>query len=514
MKKKLITSFCLMMLIALPCQAQDMRLPDAAMNRDMETVKALLDEGLNPDTRGQFDTPALHWVVRVGDLGTAQALLDAGADAGISSRYGVTSLGLAVANGDFAMVKLLLEAGVDSNTREASGESVLMTASAVGVVESVNLLLNHGAVVDWRDPNFGQTALMLAAREGHADVVALLLSRGADPNASTRIGQTPAFIGPNSVPGFGFGIGIIRGGLPADRGRREPTPGGMSPLLYAARHNHQDIAELLLDAGADIDHTEANDIWSLLMAISNNQMQVAHYLIEQGAEINMSDWYGRSPLWEAVNVRNLYLHNATFENYIDREPLLELIKVLLEEGADVNARTAETPPFRHHLLNITGSLEWVDFTGQTPFLTAALAGDITVMKLLLEYAADPHIKTIQGTTALMAAAGINWVVAQTYTESPESLMEAVMLCWELGIDVNHTNSMGLTALHGATNRGSDDLIRFLVEKGANLEARDVEDRSPLDWAKGVFLATHPDEPKPSSMALITEFLITQGKEAR
>ena len=135
----------------------------------------------------------------------------------------------------------------------------------------------------------------------------------------------------------------------------------------------------------------------------------------------------------------------------------------------------------------------MDFTGQTPFLTAALAGDLTVMRLLLAHGADPHIPTVAGTTALMAAAGINWVFYQTYDEGPEELLEAVELCYSLGMDVNAVNSMGLTAVHGAANRGSDDIIRFLVDKGAKLDVKDKEGRTPLTWAEGVFLATHPVE---------------------
>jgi ankyrin repeat protein len=127
------------------------------------------------------------------------------------------------------------------------------------------------------------------------------------------------------------------------------------------------------------------------------------------------------------------------------------------------------------------------------------------MRLLLEYGADPHIPTFEGTTPLMAAAGINWVFNQTFTEW-DTLLEAVQLCWDLGMDVNAVNSMGLTAVMGAANRGSDDVIRFLVEKGARLDAKDNEGRTPLDWAEGVFLATHAPEPKPSSIALIRELI--------
>ena len=108
----------------------------------------------------------------------------------------------------------------------------------------------------------------------------------------------------------------------------------------------------------------------------------------------------------------------------------------------------------------------MDFTGETPFIRAAISGDVTVMKRLLAKGADPQLATLQGTNALMAAAGINWVVSQTWTEGPEQLLEAVKLCVELGLDVNHRNSMGLQAIHGAANRGSNDIIRFLAANGA------------------------------------------------
>jgi uncharacterized protein len=487
---------------------------DAAMNGDLDNMHALVRRGADVNARGTFGTPPLHWRVRVDDVAGARFLLAEGADANGTTERGITPLGLAIDNGNPAMVALLLKAHADPNHLEPTGETPLMRAAEVGVLPVVQLLLRHGAVVDARDTNFGQTALMFAARAGHAQVVAALLAHGANPNVATLVGPTPAFIAPNSVPGFGFGVGILRGGVPADRGRREPTPGGMTPLLYAARHDRVEVAKLLITAGADVNAKEANGIWPLLMAISNDNMAVAHLLLERGSAVNGQDWYGRSPLWEAVNVRNLYVHNATFKNGIERAPVLELIRDLLAAGADVNARTRETPPFRNHLLEITGSLEWVDFTGQTPFLAAALAGDVTVMKLLLEHGADPRIDTFEGTSPLMAAAGVNWVLAQTWTEGPEQLLAAVKLCHELGLPVNQANSMGITALHGAANRGSDAIIRYLVEQGADLTAQDKQHRSTLDWAKGVFLATHPAEPKPSSIALVTELLKAQGKEVR
>lgn len=501
-------------LTAISAHAQ-LSLPEAAMAQDSGLLKQLLAQGADPNITGQFDTPALHWLIRVNDQENALLLLNAGADVNQTNRYGVTPMSLAVSNGDPDMVRLLLDAGANPDTMEHNGQSILMSAADVGVFESVKLLVENGADVNGRDTSFGQTPLMFAARAGHPVIVDYLLKQDTDPNASTLIGETPQWVGPNSQRGFGFGIGIIRGGTPADRGRREPVPGGMTPLLYAARQGHTDIAKLLLDAGADIHKAEANNISPLLMAVETNSMETAHYLIAQGADVNSVDWYGRTPLWEAVNVRNLYIHNDKFSNYIsNRDEIFNLIETLIEKGADLNARTKQSPPIRYDLLSITGTLEWVDFTAQTPFLRAARAGDMDVMNLLLDKGADPTIETYAGSNALMAAAGINWVVAQTWTESPEQLRSAVQLCIALGMDVNHSNSMGLTAIHGAANRGSNDIIRLLVKHGARLDVLDNEGRTPLVWARGVFLATHPSEEKPESMALIATLLQEQGLPVR
>src|SRR6266446_5844185 len=400
-----------------------------------------------------------------------------------------------------AMIQLLLDAGADANSADPTGETALMTAARVGDLDSVKVLLDRGAIVDAEDPTFQQTALMVAVREGHAEVVRLLIDRGANVNAKTRTGETPGWVLPNSVPGFGHGIGIVRGGLP-DRGSRYTIPGALTPLLYAARDGRLEAARILVAAKANVNDTDANGITPLLMAITNNQMETARFLLDHGADINAMDWYGRTPLWAAVEVRNMDVDNGLFENGVDREPLLELIKVLLERGANPNARTKESIPIRRFMLRTTGTLEWVDFTGQTPFLRAAWAGDLTVMRLLLKYGADPKIATFAGTTALMAAAGVNWVVDQTYDEGQKNLLEAVKLCHELGLSVNDVNSMGITAVMGAANRGSDEIIQWLVDNGAKLDVKDAEGRTPLAWAEGVFLATHPGKAKPSSIALL------------
>jgi uncharacterized protein len=485
--------------------AGDPRLAEAAMNRDTAAVRSLLAQKVDVNAPGRDGTPALHWAVRLDDLETARLLLAAGADAKGVNRHAVTPLPLAAAAGNTAMVRLLLDNGADANGTDPAGETVLMIASRVGTLDMATLLLDRGAAVDAKDATYQQTALMVAVREGHAEVIKLLLARGADVNAKTRTGSTPQWILPNSVPGFGHGVGIVRGGLPP-RGSRAPIPGSLSPLLYAARDGRLEAARILVAAKADVNQTDANAITPLIMAIVNNRVDVARFLLEHGADIQAADWYGRTPLWAAIETRNMDVDNGTFENSIDRAPFLDLIGVLLERGANPNIRTKEAMPIRRAFLRATGTLAWVDFTGQTPFLTASLSGDLAVMRLLLKHGADPKIPTFEGTTALMAAAGVNWVFSQTYDEGQKALLEAVQLCFDLGMDVNAVNSMGLTAVHGAANRGSDEIIKFLVAKGARLDVKDKEGRTPLTWAEGVFLATHPGRPKPSSIALIKQLM--------
>jgi ankyrin repeat protein len=485
--------------------AGDTRLADAAMKRDTSTVRKLIDEHVDVNAPGADGTSALHWLVRVDDFETARRLIRAGADVTKPNRYGVTPMSLASANGNAQMIALLLEAGADANVTDQTGETALMTATKVGNADAIRTLLDHGATIDTRDPSFQQTALMMAVRENHPDVVKLLIDRGAQVNVQTRTGATPNWVLPNSVPGFGHGIGIVRGGLP-ERGSRYLIPGAMTPLLYAARDGRIDSANLLLAAGAEIDHTDANGITPLLMAITNNHIEMARYLIDRGANVKAVDWYGRTPLWAAVETRNMDVDSSSFENGVDRAPVFELLKIILDHGADVNARTKETPPIRRQMLHVTGDLSWVDFTGQTPFLRAALAADLEVMRLLLSRGADPKLPAFAGTTALMAAAGVNWVVDQTADEGPAARLEAVKMCYDLGLGVNDANSMGVTAVMGSANRGSDDIIEFLVSKGAKLDVKDNEGRTPLNWAEGVFLATHPARPKPSSIALIKKLM--------
>jgi ankyrin repeat protein len=284
-------------------------------------------------------------------------------------------------------------------------------------------------------------------------------------------------------------------------------------MLFAARDGLLDAARLLVEVGADVNLADPNGITPLNMALTNGQMAVAKLLIDHGADVQRADWWGRTPLWSAVDIRNLAVRSGAsqFDNGIDRAAALDVITALLNKGVDVNARVKEFPPMRRYLLPLA-SLEWVDFTGQTAFIRAAQAGDLPVMKLLLAKGADPKITTFNGTTALMAAAGVNWVIGETFSESPAVWIQAVQLCLDQGIDVNAVNQMGLQAVHGAANRGSDDIIELLAKHGADLNHPDKEGRTPYAWAQGVFLATNSPVAKPATMALIDR--LTNGVAAK
>jgi len=477
------------------------RLIEAATNDDATTVRSLIQQKANVNAPAVDGTTALHWAVRADDLQMVESLLAAGANAKASDRYGLTPVSLACSNANASVLKRLLDAGADPNSPDPQGTTALMIASRTdGGTEAVKLLLERGANLNARD-SVQSTALMWAVRTNHLEALGLLMHHDAEINARTRQGDPPARRGPDSGGGS-HGLGIVRGGWP-ERGYQEPTPGEMTALLYAARDGRTEIARTLIAANANVNQVEANGVSPLLMAISNNHIDIARLVLEHGADVNAMDWWGRTPLWTAVDLRDLEV-NKTDDNGVDRPAALQLIQALLDHGANVNARTKEQPPLRRWLMPIS-DISWVDFTGQTPFLRAALSADIAVMRLLLDKGADPNIATFAGTTPLMAAAGVNYVGGQTYSESKQFL-EAVELCLEKGSDVNAVNSMGITAVIGAANRGSNDILELLVKKGAALDVKDKQGRTPLVWAEGVFLATNPPEKKPSTMALIQKLM--------
>ena len=326
-------------------EAADTRLAEAAMARDMTTVRTLLLEtGADVNALGPYETPALHWVIRVRDVDTARMLLEAGADPNLANAYDLQPLHLAIQNKDAAMVRLLLSAGADPNIPDRAGENSLFLAARSGSAEIVQMLLDAGADPEEREPNYDQTPLMVAVRADAPAVVELLLDTNVDVNAQTVMGEVPRMRLPSENAGS-KGVGINRGGIP-ERGERAPVAGGKTALMYATRQGDLKLTRMLVEAGADLEQAEANGVTPLINAIVNGSVvsrrggttghiATARYLVSQGADVNASDWYGETPLWSAVMLRNLNVAGATRDNKVDREAALALIKDLIAAGADV-----------------------------------------------------------------------------------------------------------------------------------------------------------------------------------
>ncbi len=472
----------------------DSSLADAIMRGDTSVLRSLPADRARINAPQPDGTTALHWAVRRDDGNAAKALIQAGADIKAVNRYGVTPMALAAMNGSAPMLRILLDAGADPDSANAGGETALMTAARAGSLDAVRLLLDRGAHVNAKESVHEQTALMWAVLENHTDVVKLLLSRGADINGHTKVTIPQGEYVPARAGGAS-GTGIIRQ-------RALPTAdGGMTPLLFAVRDGNADMMRLLLDHGADSNQSSGNHTTPLIIALLNGQVGLATELLARGANPNAADDYHRAALFAAIDLRN-FNHEKYGDLPTDGRDPLDLIKALLQKGADTNLRTDTVPV--HGLMQFDAS--WVNFDGQTPFIRAALSGDIEVMRLLLANGADPNIQTTQGTTALMAASGINWIPGQTYSHSEEAYIEAVKLCLDRGAEVNAANSLGLTAVHGAANRGWVSIIQILADHGAKLDVKDIAGRTPMIFAQGIFLAVRPPEAKPKAIALLNQLM--------
>jgi ankyrin repeat protein len=405
-------------------------------------------------------TTPLHDAVRRGEFARVEALIKGGANVNATTRYGVSPISLAALNGDAKVVELLLGHGANANATSGEGETVLMLAARAGNPAVVKALLDHGAAVNAKEGWYEQTALMWAAGENHADVVPLLARAGADLSARTVVNK-----------GRG-GVGIAT-----------TTPGGLTALIFAVRDGAAAAAAALLDAGADVNLADPNGSTPLVYALLNGHFDLAVMLIERGADPNRCDTTGRGPLYVAVDMHSLeFLFNRPSPKLVDTHTSRELVEMLLAHGADVNQELTNTilPPkaFATGNSNLTA--------GSTPFLKAASTSDVEMMKLLLEWGANPFQTNKTGANALMMSAGLAWKVPWS-RGSQEEAIEAAKLLLDLGLDIHAADESGQTALHGAAMRTEQDatkLIQYLVDAGANLYARTKAGRTPLDESGG------------------------------
>ncbi|MGA7241515.1 MAG: ankyrin repeat domain-containing protein, partial [Bryobacteraceae bacterium] len=271
--------------------------------------------------------------------------------------------------------------------------------------------------------------------------------------------------------------------------------GGMTALLYAAREGHFETARALVEAGAHLDQVNGDKYSPLVMAITNGHLDLAQYLVDRGADPNLVTNAGLPALYAVIDVQwapHAWFPQPSTEQ--EKTGYLDLMKSLIDHGAKVNAEIDEKLWFR----SFTNDFTWVDPAGATAFWRAAQSSDTAAMKLLIEHGADPKLATKAGDTPLHAAAGIGWAANWT-VNAPVPLIDAVKYCVELGNDVNAVDNRGYTPLHGAAYLGNNDMINFLVSKGAKVNVKSKAGDSAADMANG---PTRFGQPHLDSVALL------------
>jgi uncharacterized protein len=469
---------------------------DAAEHRDWNIVRSLAARHADLDTPQPDGTTALQWAAHWNDLDAVKVLLAAGASPKIANRYGVTPLSEAAGAGNAQMIELLLKAGADAKSlTTADGETVLMTAARTGSVDAVKVLLDHGADINAKENYRGQTALMWAAGQRHPEVVKLLLERGADWK---MLSQSR----PNGMPKLSAASSVT-----------PMAKGGLAALHFAAREGDIETGRVMLDAKVDIkvdiNEADSDGTSPLVVSILNKRYTFAKFLLDRGADPNVADSHGQAALYAAIDMRNQDYSAMPAHKEEDPMPSLDLVKALLDKSANPNAALTKNLPGR-------SGMDAGDTTlgqGTTPLMRAARAGDAPAMRALLDKGADPKLLTKDGNDALGFAAGIGYRDKNTKGTEPEAL-EALKLAMSLGLDINRENNRAEIALHGATLRGADTLVQYLIDHGAKINAKTKQGWTPLDVAMGKSIFGQLPVPHESTVELVRKLGGIEGKDIK
>jgi len=492
----------------------DLRVVQAARNADAATVRTLVQQRADVNASEPDGTTALHWAVRSGNTEMVALLVRSGAQVGAANRYGVTPLALAASNGHAEIVNALLKGGARADLAGPEGETPLMLAARSGSAAAVSLLLEAGANVNAREQWYEQTALMWAAAENHADVVETLVARGADVNGRSKVLEPPQ----REILDFrtdknGQALQTLLTTFPR---------GGLTPLLFAARQGSLGATRALVAAGADVNLPDPEGISPTVLAIRNGHYDVAALLVEKGANVNAADRVGRTPLYVAVDMHSLdWIQNRPAPKPEGTLDSLDLVKLLLAKGAKPDAQLTAAPPgWKGDAIAAQNTFGNVIGAGTTPFVRAAKNADLDVLRLLIAAGANPNIGTRNKTTALMALVGglgrkYGADLQVSPTEEKVALAVAA-LCLDLGADVNAANETGLTPLHAAAAVGASGVVRFLVERGARLDAKTRQGRTPLDEAlRGVAnVDGAPGEGHEDTAAMLRELMAQRGLDGK
>jgi uncharacterized protein len=535
----------------------------AAERGDAALAEMLLYAGANMSamTRiGQY-TP-LHLASRAGSASVVRALIKAGADVkAVTAPSGVTPLHLAAASGNTETVRVLVDAGADVNAKESEwGQTPLIFAASQNRADVIKVLISRGAdaKVTTKTIDVAQMlALDRAAADRQRKVLEASVPKGQRPTASQvqaaiqasrelfASGKIPPPEKQDTAPADPNAPNAANSFNPEEINPPVSTKGGLTALLHAARQGHLEAARALMEGGAPIDQQGAGDATSpLLMAVINGQFDMAMFLIERGANPNLSSMpNGATPLWAAVNTqwqpRTRYPQPQEMEQ--QKATYLDVMKALLDAGANPDARLRMHPWYLVYSGCGNRNCGLADTAGSTAFWRAAYATDVEAMKLLVAYGADANIPTIAppqpirrgpqgggpgqdgmprtapppkpawplilpggpGAFAIHAAAGVEYgegFAGNAHRHAPDAWMPAVKyLVEELGADVNARDNDGYTPLHHAAARGDNDMILYLVSKGADVTAIARSGQTTADMANGPVQRVSPF---PATVALL------------
>jgi uncharacterized protein len=499
-KRFLIALVCAAVAAPVWAQAPKESLADLIEHGKDKAALARIHAGADVNEAQPDGTRPIHWAVDRLDYAVLDALLARKAKVDVANQFGSTPLGEAAKLGDARMVKALLAAGAKVDQPNQDGETPLMLAIKTGELPVVDMLVAAGANVNARETFHNQTALMWAASAPNhgGEIVKLLLSKDADVRPRALYSDWPSQI--TSEP----------------RAQYRPV-GGLTALLYAARDGCYDCVGALLASGADINRPTPEGVTPLMLALDNDHNEVAKLLLDRGANPGLWDWWGRTALYIAIDRREAVIaplktglvaideavrREAAPEHDPNHPPVsnLELIHALVDAGVDVDAQLNMHRPSRAG--NIGRFVEEFYNTGCTPLMRATISGDVEVVRILLDKGASPNTGAM-GLTPFLIAAGVgtggrgSGLASATHAGGPVDT--AIMdLLLAHGADVNaqvkgtHTYSLrisrapsateGMTALHVAAQKGRLDEVRYLLAKGARTDLLDADGHKAIDLA--------------------------------
>ncbi|HEV3333018.1 MAG TPA: ankyrin repeat domain-containing protein [Bryobacteraceae bacterium] len=443
-------------------------LVDAVRTGDRQAAIALINQHADMNAPAPDGSRALLWAAHNNDADMVNRLLRAGADAKARNEFGATAMSEAAFVGNTAIIEALLKAGADPDSPGPDGQTALMVAVRTGNLASVTLLVEHGANVNAKEQQKEQTALMWAAAQSQPAIVRALVAHGADVNARSHVDEWIAQVSPEPRA-------------------QHLSYGGLTPLLFAAREGCLGCVQSLVEGGAKLNLPDPEGVTPLILAIGNAHFDAAAYLIAKGANVDKWDWWGRSPLYMAVDLNTIPHGGRADGPSLDETTPLQIIEQLLDRGANPNLQLKLLPPFR--AVGADRGVDQMITIGATPLLRAAKAMDAPAIKLLLAHGALPNLPNLRGTTPTMAAAGLGSVDADTrgYFTTPDVQQRSIAsleLLLGAGGEINAADNAGKTPLHGASFWGWNDVVQYLVDHHANLNAKDQKGMGVVDSAMG------------------------------